>query len=174
MKAEENARQVEVKRRIRHYLLQQSKQYLSQLKRNLKTPPIMQMARDLDSACGLGVRRIQKFLSEKELVRDLAVTVWDLEKFASLSDQPVGSFVSYLLNERQDSPLKDWETETLAFFARLPLSTRRNLKLTVFRTKDTDLAKNLIEQLIKLSQLREEDLIVVETIIESLLAVKKR
>lgn len=158
----------QLKSKLQHFLLQQDPQYIDALFANLPAPPVVSIAKSLDRICPIGVRRLQKYLSEGDNAKELSITLDDVQAFAALAKQKVSTFVAYLFSEKIDHQPCKWQRAMTAFFAPVHLGLRRELTHRVFSSEDVQRNEELLELLVKISQLSQEDLQVMRRIINSL------
>ncbi len=151
-----------IKDKIRHYLLQQSIIYRRMVIHNDESS-INQIARELSIKCNVGQRRLQKYLSEHTLEKELSITIEDLVEFAGLTGQELTQFVAYIFNQTNQAQLKPWETQVLSFFRRLHMALRRDLNCTVLHEFNSK-ATLALELLVKLWGMTPAQLKIVETI----------
>jgi hypothetical protein len=158
----------QIKSKLRHFLLQQDHSYIESINGNVPTPPVLAIAKSLDQHCAIGVRRLQKYLSEGDNAKDLSITVDDLQAFANLAQQRISSFVAYLFSEENDGQLSKWQQTMVAFFEQVHLGLRRELTYSIFSSEDLRRNEELLELLLKISQLSRSDLQVAKRVIEGL------
>ncbi len=147
-----------IKSKIRHFLLQQDPAYREALHNNKPLPPVLSIAKSLDQSCPIGVRRLQKYLTEGDNPKDLSITIEDLMAFAALAKQNVSSFVAYLFSEEIDSQLSSWQLTMIKFFEEVHLGLRRELTHSMFSSGNLRRNEELLGLMLKLSQLTSADL----------------
>jgi hypothetical protein len=157
-----------LKSKIRHFLLQQDPSYIESINANSAAPPVLAIAKSLDQSCLIGVRRLQKYLSEGDNAKDLSITVDDLRAFSQLAQQKISSFVAYLFSEEIDCNLTKWQQTLISFFEQVHLGLRRELTHRVFSSEDQRRNEELLALLLKVSQLEDKDIEVVRRVVDGL------
>ena len=157
-----------IKKRIQHFLLQQDEGYRESVQQNVPAPSIAKIAKSLDSKCGIGARRLQKYLSETDNEKELAINLNDLAAFSGLVDMEPGQFLSYLLEEEhQASQLAPWKSNLIDFFGQIHHSLRRELNCTIFTGEDLEKREKLLDLLLLLDKLNADDLKVVNRVVSA-------
>jgi hypothetical protein len=162
-----------LKSKIRHFLLQQDPAYIEALHSNKPLPPVLAIAKSLDQSCAIGVRRLQKYLTDGDNAKDLSITVEDLLAFAALANQNMCTFVAYLFSEEVDCQLSSFQRTIIKFFEKVHLGLRRELSHSIFASGDLPRNEELLGLLLKLSQLSASDLKVAARVIDSLPASRR-
>lgn len=157
-----------LKSKIRHFLLQQDPNYIESICSNSPAPAIVTIAKTLDQQCPIGVRRLQKYLSGGDNAKDLSITLEDLQAFAALAGKNISSFVAYLFSEEVDCQLTKWQSTMVAFFERVHLGLRRELTYSIFSCTDQNRNEELLEMLLKIAQLKPEELHVLKRVLDAL------
>ena len=158
----------QLKSKIRHFLLQQDQSYVESINSNGPTPAVVSIAKTLDQHCPIGVRRLQKYLTEGDNAKDLSITIEDLQAFAALARQKISSFVAYLYSEEVEGTLSNWQQTMVVFFEKVHLGLRRELTHRIFSSSDVTRNEEMLGLLLKISQLSKSDLQVVQRIVETL------
>ena len=157
-----------LKSKIRHFLLQQDPDYIASIYSNTPAPSVLSLAKSLDQSCHIGVRRLQKYLSDGDNAKDLSITIDDLQAFAQLAKKNISTFVAYLFSEEIESKLSTWQNAMIAFFERVHLGLRRELTYSIFSSEEQQRNEEILELWLKISQLKSEDLQVIKRVVESL------
>lgn len=159
----------EVKKRIRHFLLQQDEGYRESVQNNVAAPSITKIAKSLDKKCGIGERRLQKYLSDTDNAKELSINLSDLHAFAQLVRMKPGQFMSYLLEEDHHDPyLAPWKTNLMEFFGNIHHSLRRELNCTVFSGEDFDRREGLLDLLLLLDKTGPGDFAVITRVVTAI------
>lgn len=158
-----------VKKRIQHFLLQQDEGYRESVQKNIPAPSISKIAKSLDAKCGIGARRLQKYLSDADNEKELAINLNDLDAFSKLVNMKPGQFLSYLLEEESlSNDLSPWKTNLIEFFGQIHHSLRRELNCTIFTDKNLEKGEKLLDLLLVLDRIDSGDLEVVERVISAI------
>lgn len=160
-----------VKKRIRHFLLQQDEGYRRSVRRNRPAPPMLRIAKSLDAKCGIGSRRLQKYLSDIDNEKQLSINLNDLDAFAKLANMQPGQFLSYLLEEEEGRHnLAPWKLCLIDFFGQIHHSLRRELNCTVFSGDKLEKREKLLDLLLTLDRIAPADLDVIERVVVAVAA----
>ena len=145
---------VEIKAKIRHFLLKNSTRYSRAVIQGKVAPSITLLAKDLQKKCPIGERRLQKYLYESTSSKDLTISFEDLTAFAELGQCSLGSFISYLIQEESSFPdINKAQSELLNFFSLLTLRDRRELRLRIFNPSSFAVGEEAVRFALRFSQL---------------------
>lgn len=159
--------------KVRHFLLQNSEAYKRSLKGLNGEPSLSQVAKELHKKCGVGERRLRRYLSEDLDTKSLSITIDDLNRFRELSGQTLIEFLSYLTGDNQENSLSWWQTNILGFFDQLDLDTRRKLHCTIFDNNNFSKSECIFDIMSSAISLEESDINLVSDYVNFLHFKKK-
>ena len=159
-----------IRLRVRHFLLQHSGLYRRALAKGQEMPSVLSMSAELAKKTGMTARRLQKYLAERSQVKELSISLEDLEIFAQLAEQSTSTFIAYLLEESLSQPrAHDSDPKALQFIDALHEGHRRRLNSTLFSGKDQLKSEQVIDIAIRLYATDRETLNAIETICRKIL-----
>lgn len=163
-----------LKLKIRHFLLQNSEVYRRSMKSSSNEVSFSQVAKELHKKCGIGERRLRRYLSEDINSKSLSITIDDLNCFRSLSNQTLLEFLAYLTGDNLEHSLSWWQTSILDFFDELDLNTRRRLNCTVFDKKNYSKSAVLLDTMSSAINLDDKDIESISNFIDYLSFCKEK